>query len=229
MANTFNFTGRSPNEILDTTVVNSSSWHFFQALSWLDYAKRSQAPSAIHYAAFDLRYGIEYILFELVTLTSENFTRAEYEKCLGDPGEMKKMMFANSPNYSRLCEFTKMALAIDSGGLNLRFWDIKELFRYWGIASSYLHFVGIKNMEWLIESIAELESVLNKIWNEVTAETQTLGVGLFRPAEMEPEVHDAWIEYLSNRLSNEDLHLRLKLMQPAIRARTLKRLQIRIS
>src|SRR5437762_13601654 len=35
---------------------------FFQARSWLDYAKRASSPSAIHYAAFELRYGIEYLL-----------------------------------------------------------------------------------------------------------------------------------------------------------------------
>jgi hypothetical protein len=59
MPNAANFTGRTPDEILNNVIVDSSSWHFFQALSWLDYAKRSQAPSAIHYAAFELRYGVE--------------------------------------------------------------------------------------------------------------------------------------------------------------------------
>ena len=80
--------------------------NFFQALSWLDNAKRSQVPSAIHYAAFELRYGIEYLLFELLVLANKNLTQVEYERCLGDPNEMKRCLrhlelttigFLNSP------------------------------------------------------------------------------------------------------------------------------------
>jgi hypothetical protein len=60
--------GKSPKEILTNTPVDHSSWHFFQARSWLDYATRKDAPAAIHYAAFELRYGIEHLLFELSSL-----------------------------------------------------------------------------------------------------------------------------------------------------------------
>jgi hypothetical protein len=48
--------GRSADQILANPPVDHSSWHFFQAVSWADLAKRTQKPSALHYAAFELRY-----------------------------------------------------------------------------------------------------------------------------------------------------------------------------
>jgi hypothetical protein len=216
--------GRTPNEILNNPVVDISSWHFFQASSWIDYAKRSQTPSAIHYTAFELRYGIEYLLFELLVLANKNLTQTEYEKCLGDPKKMRKMLSTLGTNYHRLSEFSEMALSIDSSGIKLRFWDINELFRFWGTASNYLHFVGAhsltyKDTNWLIKGIATLESVLTSIWNVANP---TIGIGVLRPSLMEPEVYAAWLEYSAGTLSKENLRLRLKLILPALQLRNRK-------
>jgi hypothetical protein len=106
----------------------------------------------------------------------------------------------------------------------LRFWDINELFRFWGIASSYLHFVGAYSLtyhdaNWLIKGIAELETILKNVWNAVT---QTRGIGVLPPSKMEPEVHTAWLEYLSGSLSKENLSLRLRLIHPALQIRRNK-------
>jgi len=60
--------GKPPNEILTNPAVDHSSWHFFQALSWLDYATRENAPSAIITLAFELRYGIEHCFFSYLSL-----------------------------------------------------------------------------------------------------------------------------------------------------------------
>ena len=79
------FVDKSPNQILSYAPKNHSSRHFFHARSWVDYTKRASSPSAIHYAAFELRYGIEYLLFELLVLASESLTVKEYLDCLGDP------------------------------------------------------------------------------------------------------------------------------------------------
>ena len=37
-------------------------------------AKRTMSVGPLHYSAFELRYGIEYLLFELLTLTKAEIT-----------------------------------------------------------------------------------------------------------------------------------------------------------
>lgn len=107
------FTGLTADKILGNPVQDSYSWHVFQALSWIDYAKRNKAPSAIHYAAFELRYGIEYLLFQLLVLKNKFLTRTDYEKCIGDPREMKRRLANLGTNYQKLAEFTEMLLSLD--------------------------------------------------------------------------------------------------------------------
>ena len=213
--------GKDPNAILKNEFKDHSSWHFFQARSWVDYAKRSQSPSAIHYAAFELRYGIEYLLFELLVLTSESLTELEYERCLGDPKKMKKMLGTQGVNYHKLAEFTQALLSLTPGAPNLIFWNIDELFRFWGIASSYLHFVGAHSLtygsqEWFIKGIAELDSVLDKLWRDIT---ESYGKGVYRPSNMQPEVRAAWTNFQSGAINRDELILRMRILQPLLNAR----------
>ena len=205
-------TGKSPNQILKNEFQDISSWHFFQAISWLDYAKRENSPSAIQLAAFELRYGIEYLLFELMVLSSESISEKEYEQCLGKPDKMKKMLNAHGTNYMKLTEFCKVLLSVKDYDLKIRFWDINELFRYWGIASSYLHFVGVhvhtfRSEQWIIKGIVELDEVLSKLWEHITS---TTGHGIMRPSMMVPEVRSAWIEFSAGEITREELQVRMR-------------------
>jgi hypothetical protein len=213
--------GRTADEIVANEVVDVSSWHFFQAVSWLDYAKRTQRPSALHYAAFELRYGIEYLLFELVVLSSRGLSENEYRKCLGKPQAMKKALLSSKLQYDKLVEFTRILQSVDSGGLKLRFWKLDELFQYWGIASELLHFVGAHSRTyasttWFNTTLARMEKVILPIW-EISQATR--GFGLLVRETMEPEVHDAWLEFSKGKLKEDGLKVRMQIIQPALAAR----------
>ncbi len=41
------------------------------------------APGAIGYAAYELRQGIEYLLFHLLVISSETLSEEEYQDCFG--------------------------------------------------------------------------------------------------------------------------------------------------
>ena len=217
--------GWTADEIATNEVRDHSSWHFFQAVSWLDFAKRTRRPAALHYAALDLRYGLEYLLFELLVLRSRGLKEEEYRKCLGNPKAMKKALSPSKLNYDKLVEFTRILMALDSRAPKLRYWKLDELFKYWGIASEFLHFVGAHqrtytNGIWFSKSLARLEGVLTPIWN---ASTTTLGFGLLSTESMEPEVHQAWLEFSAGRLKEEGLKIRMRIIQPALEARRRRR------
>jgi hypothetical protein len=213
--------GKSPNEILTNPPVDHSSWHFFQALSWLDYATRESAPSAIHYAAFELRYGIEHLLFQLLVLASESLSLEEYKQTIGNPQATKKLLASPPRNYAKLAEFAEVVVSVDPHAPPIQFWNLNDLFRYWGIASEFIHFVGPHSVtysqtHWIAKAIARLDSVLNPLWSAITT---TVGNALIRPSQMPPEVHQAWTEFKDGTLAKDDLARRLMIMQPALRIR----------
>jgi len=74
--------GKDPNKILKTPIKYGSSWHFLQAESWLDFAIREQTPSSIYYAAIEIRYGIEFLFFEVLVLKCGHLTEEEYKNAL---------------------------------------------------------------------------------------------------------------------------------------------------
>ena len=212
---------KSPNEILKNPPLDHSSWHFFQAWSWLDYATRENAPSAIHYAALELRYGLEFLLFQLLVLASESLSLREYKEAIRNPKQMKKMLKSPARNYAKLAEFSKIVVSVDSHAPTLQFWNLADLFRYWGIASEFLHFLGVHSLtysqaDWTAKAVARLDSVLKPIWSAVTG---TFGIGLIKPSQMEPEVRQAWTEFKDDNLTKDDLIRRLGIMQPILRAR----------
>jgi hypothetical protein len=213
--------GKSPKEILTNTPVDHSSWHFFQARSWLDYATREDAPSAIHYAAFELRYGIEHLLFELLVLVSESLSEREYKQAIGNPKRMKRLLASPARNYAKLAEFAKIVVSVDSYAPPLHFWNLGDLFRHWRVASEFLHFLGphsanYSQTDWIAKAIATLDSVLTLIWSTITG---TVGCAVIRPSQMAPEVLQAWTEFKDGTLAKDDLACRLKIMQPALRMR----------
>lgn len=112
-------------------------------------------------------------------------------------------------------------MKLDPRAPEMRFSNVKELFRYWGTASEFLHFAGAhaftyKNLEWTIKAIARLEAITEKLWHEVTT---TVGSAIMRPSKMQAEVRQAWEEFAAGTLSTRDVITRLQILQPALRLR----------
>lgn len=212
------FTGLSPEQILANDHLDDSSRHFGQAASWIDYLLRTMKPSAVHYAAIQLRYGIEYLLCELLVLSGKVISEQDYLECLGNAfGSMKGKLGEAGVKYEKLAKFTNRVLCRNSA-LRLTEWDIGKLSHSWGTASNFLHFCGshertYRQDAWLISAIAKLQDALKYPLEENTTKAAT---PVMRPDGMEPEIHAAWIEFEAGSLSISDLDLRLNLIDPAL-------------
>lgn len=139
---------------------------------------------------------------------------------------MKQALRSSKLEYDKLVEFTRILQSLDSGGLRLRFWKLDELFRYWGIASELLHFVGAHKLTyasrmWFNKTLARMEEVILPIW-EISQSTR--GFGLLDKRTMEPEVRDAWLEFSKGELKEDGLKIRMQIIQPALAARRRPRI-----
>lgn len=221
--------GRSADQIVATKLTDQldhSSWHFYQARSWLDLAKRLKSPSAIQYAALELRYGLEYVLFELLVLRNHFLSNEEYERCIGSRAEMDKMLKHTGNQYPKLCRFTELVLRAGGSTIPFRYWNLGDVAKNWGIASEYLHFLGshnrtLQDQTWRDAAIGRLSDVIETIWRGIT---ETVGTPLLNSNKMEPEVRQAWELFQSGSLTEEDLSARIRVLAPILNERVARRI-----
>jgi hypothetical protein len=207
--------GKSASAILKFQLFSSSSWHFVQARSWIDYAKREGTPGPIHYAALDLRYGVEYLFFELLVVNSESLQEADYRKCIGGIDGIAKLLKSTTVNYKKLSEFTRIALSLDPNSPPITTWDLSELHRVWGIASERLHFCGshddtYKKKQWMIAAIARLESEIEWIWKRVTSSE---GIAALCPSQMKAPTRGVWEDFRDDEIDASQVRTRLLLVR----------------
>jgi len=212
---------RTPEEIVDGTRVFDSAWHFWQALSWLDHAKRTTSISALQYAALELRFGIEHLWFDIiVTAVGGKLDIREYSRCKGDSTKMYKVLDRLSPDHAKLVRFTNISGSLDPHAPPLVEWDMARLKRLHGEASQYLHFLGVPaesthSPQWFVDALTLLETGAKYVWQHLT----TARTGQLNIASMPPEVRDAWEDFRQGRLTEDSVRTRLQLAQPVLRRR----------
>ena len=214
-------TNRSPEQIVEADRLFDSAWHFWQALSWLDYAKRKTSITALQYAALELRLGIEHLWFDIiVTAVGGRLDVQEYSRCKNDSTKMYKVLDRLSPDHQKLVRFTNISVAVQKNQPSLIEWDIPRLKRLHGESSQYLHFLGkpdetISSAKWFICALGLLESGANYVWEHLT----TARIGQLDIATMPPEVKEAWEGFRKGELDEESVQVRLRLAQPILHKR----------
>jgi hypothetical protein len=214
---------RTPEEIVGCDRAFDSKWHFWQALSWIDYAKRKTSIAALQYAALELRLGIEQLWFEIIIVAvGGKLELREYSECKGDSTKMYKILDRLSPNHAKLVCFSNIAASLDPRAPQLVEWDIGKLKRLYGQVSDYLHFLGhpaesTDSSRWFVKALTVLETGANYVWHPLT----TGRFGQLRISDMPPEVKDAWEGFRDGQLSEDDVRTRLQLAQPVLRRRRL--------
>ncbi len=214
---------RSPEQILEAEHLFDSAWHFWQALSWIDYAKRKTNITALQYAALELRRGIEHLWFEMVvTSVGGELDIREYARCKGDSTKMYKVLEKLSPDHAKLVRFTNISGSLDHNQPPVTEWDMPKLKRLHGeICSHYLHFFGIPSETtgspgWFIKALTNIETGANYICNQLT----TTHTGQLNVESMPQAVRDTWEGFRSGQLDEDSVRTRLRLAQPVLPKRT---------
>jgi len=108
------YTDRSVEEIVTCSRLFDSAWHVWQALSWLDFAKRNTSIAALQYAALELRFGIEHLWFDIIVIAvGGRLDIREYTRCTKDSTKMYKVLDRLSPDCERLVRFTNISGALE--------------------------------------------------------------------------------------------------------------------
>ena len=215
------FTNKTPTDILSSDRKFDSAWHTFQALCWLDYAKKNTNISALQYAALELRYAIEQFWFEYFVLTVGGvIDRNEYLKVKNNSTKLYKFLDKRTPDIKKLSSFSKIIYSLETNLPNITDWDLEKLKKIYGTVSDYLHFQGIPeetwdSSEWFVEFLSTIENGTKYLWDGfIKGET-----AFIRPKDMGNEVQQAWEDYKNGNINEADVIGRLKIAQPILQQR----------
>ena len=199
------------------------SWLILQSECLCRFAKEQNSPTALVYAALEARNAIEQLIFTLIWLCRGTVDDETLAECKGADG-LGQVLKRTEPDYRKMIRFAKICLSLERDAPNIIEWDLKVLKRYWSAVSDYCHFqhpahVGKgKNLNvWLSKGVALVEKVFHYFEsNMIRAHTAN-----WQRESMPPEVLGAWEDFRDGRLNESDLKVRLRIMQPALRARRI--------
>jgi len=217
------YKGKSPNNIVEFQYYFSSDWHFFQALSWLDYFNNFKNKfNILKYIAIETRIGIEILWFEiLVTSLGTKLDIKTYKKCTTQAQRMYKLIDKLVPEYKKLLQFTKFLLSFESNSPNIIEWDINKLKKFHGQSSQFLHFTGqpkdtFENENWLNNSASNLIKILEYIkLNMSKGDT-----GILLPETFQPKIVPLWNDFKRGKISITILRNKIKKIYPDLQSRS---------
>lgn len=209
-----NHRNRTADEISSKDVHHDSTGYFFRSASWIDYVKRTGNFAAFYYACIDARLAIEHLIFEqLVISAGESLNFDNYKRCVSNPRKLDKLIQELVPDYEKLQEFAEIVCSLQSKR-TLNRWNVKDLRKYWGQISRYLHWMGAKDetngsQQWRDCAIQEVASIVEKLWEK----SKSGYSGSIRIDTMPPKVHDIWGEFRDGVINVESVRIRLQIVE----------------
>lgn len=208
---------RTAQEIISEHIYHDAQGFGFRAASWLDLERRTSHFAAFHYACIDGRLSIEHLIFEQLVITAEPaLDRAAYERCLSEPRKLDKLLQRFVPDYDRLQEFNVIVGSLSPGLPKLNRWDIKELRKFWGRLSHYLHWSGAhpettEDASWQETAVEEVGAIIDPLWQKISSGHS----GAIQLDSMPAPVREVWEDFRTRKIDAESARVRLKLVRPS--------------
>ncbi len=209
---------RGPEKIVGENVYFDSSGYLYRAMSWIDHFERHDQFAALHYACIDARLGIEYLIFEEIAIsTGANLSSEQYEECLKSPTKLYKALMRISPDYEMLQSFVKILMSLEPNLPNIIYWQPRKLLKSWGRLSKYLHWFGSKNKttnlkDWRANAGRNIRELVEPVWEKISSGQSAI----MHPRNMNPEIHELWIQYQNGEVDSEGIRIRMEILKPLL-------------
>ena len=139
-----------------------------------------------------------------------------YEKCRKRRDGFLAAIAEAEPRYRQLSKFTALCMQLDSRAPHEGIaWDLGRLKKEWQALSTYCHAPAhpsstIKNPNWFSEGLALVEGVFDYFQQEMSRGASAL----IKPENMTPEARMIWEDFAAGGISDEQVLIRLKIVQP---------------
>lgn len=207
-------------EILTRPRQCASDWLVIQARDLGQTSKENNNPTLLVFACLEARNAIEQLWYELAMLIYGGaMSYAIYERCRRRRNGFLAEIDAAEPRYRQLSRFTAIIMDLDrripQRGIA---WNLGRLKKYWHSLSAYCHAQGhpsptLEDPKWFQAGYSLLEEVFLYFEQEMT---QAL-TAIMPPDNMTPEARMVWEDFADNKIDEDQVRTRLRIVQPAVR------------
>ena len=214
-------TARTPEQIISENIYFDSAGYLYRAMSWIDHFERNDQYAALLYACIEARYGIEYLIFEeIIISTGADLSMEEYEQCLKTPTKLYNALKRISPDYERLQGFAKIIVRLEPKFPKIIQLQPKKLLKAWGSISNYLHWCGSRNnttevKQWRLDAGNNIRGIVEPIWLKISSGQSAI----MHPKDMHPEILELWEKYKNNDIDAEGIKIRMDILKPMLQSK----------
>jgi hypothetical protein len=220
-------------KIIDKNRETSSSYHLRLAREWRLYGGHKQLHNPLAYSAFEFRMAIERFLFEFYYLLNkrEGFGDKEAKKASSLKNLIKaiclkvdnKEILMKRLKFNRIVAENQIVNGSYLRGPNLpSVFDIDLLYNYWQKLSNYCH----KQLKpestwesfgngWVNKGYELLNEVEDYLFNIMVKNS----MGWFNFDDNQDEMKTAQAEYISGKIDDDALNIRIRIMTPILEMR----------
>lgn len=202
-------------------------YHIIMAQGWRRYGEPKLLHVPLAYAAFEYRCGIERLAFELLyLLRDQKPLQSDLERARRF-SELVNLIYEIEGNKKLLYKkmlFNQLLVHSDDTPFELSIPDLDKLKGFWSDLSEYCHGhftpgISWKSPEWIKKGYKLLNEVENYLRDIVVTHKQ----GWYNPLSLQPEILEMRNEFLEDKLTEEQVKIRLNLINPILARRMRQR------
>ena len=199
-----------------------ADYHFLLGRAWLKYGEPSKLQTPLVYAAFEFRCAIERVAFEVLILFKKRKLDEETLRCSRDFKNLLSLLSKLEGKQGviyKKTRFIQIICELGNAPFSPALINLKELDKYWRACSKFCHKLLSPEETW--EKPLFIQRGY-KILNEIDSYFENILIKhkLVWNIELQPEVDDLQQEFINGNVTEKQVILRLKLMEPVLKQRT---------
>ena len=206
-------------------------WHITQVKRWLEFDGGRILDSVVVYAAFELRLAIERYLFELLLLMKDqHITQDEERRCQSVKG-VEKMMIEVDKDYRKTINFTRLLSSTAQNMPEITIVDTAYLIRKWRELSDYCHKHLRPEQSFNSPNRAFQRKgykLITKVFGRFSEWIRESNCGIIRRDSLKEEVRDLYDMYIRDEITDEQVQVRVRLMEPILTQRFVRARSLRL-
>ncbi|MDD5285423.1 MAG: hypothetical protein PHD54_06160 [Desulfuromonadaceae bacterium] len=198
-----------------------SDWLILQARDIAELARQTSNPSLLVFSCLEARNAVEQLWFELLmVIYGGSMERDLFNKCKKRRDGFLAAIHEAEPQYRLLAQFTALCIKLDAKAtFKVIVWDLKRLKKLWQSLSGYCHAQAsptetLHDLNWFSEGLSLIDETFQYFKSQMTEGATSL----LSPDRMIPEARMIWEDFSAHRINEEQVLIRLKIVQPARRA-----------
>jgi len=195
----------------------AADWLVIQARDLGRLSKQDNNTTLLVFACLEARNAIEQLWYELaMVIYGGSMGHEIYEKCRRRRDGFLAEIGDAEPRYRQLSRFTTIVMDLDRRVPHRGIaWDLGRLKKHWHSLSAYCHAQAhpsptLEDPKWVLRG----HSLIEEVYLYFEQEMAQGATAIMQPDNMTPEARMIWEDFADNKIDEDQVRTRLRIVQP---------------